>query len=262
MSDTGSFAEFKNRPAFDVERTLWVGVEWEGLVYCRRTGKVVPRAAEILNGLDPRWFAPELSAAQVEIRTSPCPDRASLADELFFIKHVIDVQASKAGLDIKFQDLGPMDMPLDVTNQERYYEIAKALGEERLRAACRCLGFHVHVGMPDAGTALAVYNAIAPSIRADIKKRANDPRLQEYRKVQSAFAPPQLESWHELYHKAVELGFAGNLRNCWWMLRLTEHGTLENRLAGAGLTLNQAIDYAWSFREQCRVAVEEYRAAA
>lgn len=262
MSDTVSFAEFKNRPAFDTERMLWVGVEWEGLVYCLTTHKVVPKAATILKSLNPKWFAPELSAAQVEIRTSPCPDHASLADELFFIRHVIDVEAAKAGLDIKFQDLGPMDMPLDVTNQERYHEIAKALGEVRLRAACRCLGLHVHVGMPDAGTALAVYNAIAPSIRADIEKRANDPRLQEYRKVQHDFEPPQLESWDDFYHKAVELDFASNLRNCWWMLRLTEHGTLENRLAGAGLTFDQAIDYVWSFREQCRVAVEEYRAAA
>ncbi|MCX6712780.1 MAG: hypothetical protein NTY66_01075 [Candidatus Vogelbacteria bacterium] len=175
---------------FDREKQLMVGVEREA--FLTNNEKITPRAEYVLEQRELKeskqedQFGYELSACQIESRIGPCNlDR--LHSQLRLVENTL-VQALKeisrhdtglgaAGADwlrddpegyvhanfgLRYTEVGPEDMPLNVYPNPRYLEIVKTMPRHILLAACRVIGTHVHIGMPDHETALRVYNAVIP----------------------------------------------------------------------------------------------------
>ena len=242
-----------------------IGVEREALVLCSKTRRVVPKAHLILKELRRYvklgWFGTELSACQIESKTPPCSSLSKLRKYLERQAALVRWAAAKHGLVVVYVDVAPVGIPLSVAKDPagRYQRIARMLGPQRLRAACRTLGLHVHVGLPDHASALRVYNAMVPRVETYVRlgDRSGGERLRLYRQVQPDATPRQLGSWDELYSFAVLNGFAHNPRDWWWLLRLTCYGSIENRCAGSLPTVDAVMVYVAQFLADCKKEMED-----
>jgi gamma-glutamyl:cysteine ligase YbdK (ATP-grasp superfamily) len=233
---TKSFTERFN---FNPEKHLFVGIERE--CFLTRDGQIVPIAHEVISRLEGRGtfgrlYGYELSACQLEIRTDPVP----LEDFPKLIES--SDQRLKAVEDtFKFEalhtEVAPYNMPLDVYPDPsgRYQEITRNMPIEKLRAACRVAGTHVHIGMGSKEQAIKAYNAAIPYLQTlcSMGDKSNGERLEIYRIMAPNFVPPRYTSWECYERYATEHGFIENPRNCWHLTRISVHGTIEFRMFGA-----------------------------
>lgn len=241
---------------FDPTKVLFVGVEREAFLV-DDNGVIKPKAFDVVSLVrnDPR-FGYELSACQIESRIGPCR-LPQLGNEL---KEVEDILLGYlANLHTSYVEVGPENMPLDVYPDPsgRYREIVKTMPLHVLLAACRVIGTHVHIGMPDHETALKVYNRV-------IKKydwlcsRGNGSfgeRLDIYRVVAPDCDPKPYADWADFYRVAVEKGFDKNPRNCWTLIRISRHGTIEFRMFGATSSLERIVSWASLCHDLCKEAM-------
>lgn len=247
---------FKSQFSFDQERAFHVGVERECFV-ADKNGLIVAQAPRLLDyicrhsngfGLS-RLVGYELSACQVETRTRPLPI-SQLASELSYI----DLELSKAfeavGLKALYTEVAPEDMPLDVYPDPtgRYARIVETMPRDVLLAACRVIGTHVHIGMPDHETALRVYNRVIDECDslAKLGDNSNGERLAIYKVVASDPLPRPFSSWQRFYEVGIEKGFVDDPRSCWTLIRISKHGTIEFRMFGATSSVKQIT--AWARR--------------
>lgn len=271
--------QFKSRFTYDANKAGYVGVERECFV--TDLGEIVPRAHEVLSGLEkgiqvhpwhPHWaiqmssfirnrdgaFGYELSACQIETRVGPCELgmlKTRLQDRDYELKRAL----SYYGLSSLHTEVGPEDMPLDVYPDQtgRYQEITKNMPREVLLAACRVIGTHVHVGMPDYETALRVYNYVVEHYNelCEIGNGSFGERLAIYRQMAPDFEPKPYASWNEYYQTALAKGFAEDPRKCWTLIRISVHGTIEFRMFGATSSLARIVSWATHCSELCESAL-------
>lgn len=215
---------------FQPELRFHLGVEEEYLIV--RNKKPVPEAERVLLGLANASFTYELSACQIEHRTSPAPTPQAASEAYLRGREQLQAVLAGMGLASRARAVAPRDMPLDVYPDERYYAIAHSLGVDKLRAACRVMGTHVHVGIGSADEALVVYNALVSNMPALLGMcgARNTERLGLYRVVQPECNPPQYSSLQDWHAQAIRDGFVDNPRNCWHLVRISRHGTVEVRL--------------------------------
>lgn len=213
------------------------------------------RAAELLRALDhdPR-FKPELPAAQIEIVTAPRATAHQAAAELMSARSELArraegmVRAVGAGV----SPLGPGSGA--VTPLPRYQRTLREYGPVARRQLVAAL--QVHVAVPGAERALAVYNhartylphvaALAANARfyegRDSGLASVRPKLSELLPRQGI--PPAFESW-EQYADALRWGAAAGALShpgsWWWELRPHPRlGTLEFRVPDTQATVGEA----------------------
>lgn len=236
---------FLNRFCFDPSLRLHLGAEVEYLIV-DASGKPVPVAAELLRQLD-EAYTYELSACQIEHRTNPLrtPDMIVSACGQGLV--IARDKARELGYNIQTCAVAPFSMSLDVYPDERYLcEVVPFLSVERLRAACRVMGTHIHIGLGSLSEALLVYNALVEQIDylLSLCPSENEARLDLYSVVQPNNRPPLYSSAQSFYDTAVACGFAENPRNCWHLVRISRHGTVEVRLFPA--TEDAALLVLWA----------------
>lgn len=192
-----------------------------------------------------RWTY-ELSACQVERRTAPHNTLDGLREDLESGSREGHTVAGFMSREMRSFEVAPADMTLTLYPDERYAKIGESLGEDRLRAACRVAGVHVHVECFSPEDAVRVYNAL----RAELPKLArlgdhsDGERLRLYSKVVNGLhIPPHVDSFQHLYHLAVEAGWGNDLRSCWWIIRFSRHGTVEVRVFGATDSIEEVLGY-------------------
>lgn len=253
------------RAAFDSTSHLTLGVEEELMLVDPQTLDLAPAVHEAMELLadDPR-FAPELRAAQIEIITPVCTSVseaiAEVADARARLISRLDGRLAviAAGTHPRCEHWG------QITKGPRYRKIA----DEYAWAATRSLmcGLHIHVAVPGADRALAVYNALRsylPEIAAlganspFVEGRDTDmcsirPKLNEF--FPRSGVPPAFPSWERMLD-FVAWGRGGGLfpdwTHFWWDLRPSPaHGTIEMRVndtqtrieqTGAVVALVQAL---------------------
>lgn len=227
------FDHFMQQFSFDPTLAGWVGVERECLLM--HNNRVVPIAPKILLALHERGdiaVSCELSACQLETKTRPARIedlRATLeADEA-----LLTAYEQSLGISRLYTGLGPENMPLDIYPEPRYIEIARSMSTPQLRFACRALATHYHVGMPDAGTALRVYNHIVTQPQICELGDLGGGRADLYRHFVPHWRPRPYESWGTFHSHAIERGFAEDPRKNWALIRLSPHGTVEFRMPDA-----------------------------
>lgn len=267
--------QFKGLFKYDRTKALFVGIERECFI-ANEHGEVVPKAHEILTNLNkgieiPRCFGPddllksrgdefgyELSACQIETRVGPC-SLAELRRALDYWNDILKRVLSIYGLYALCTEVGPEDMPLNVFPDPtgRYQRITKYMPRDILRAACRVIGTHVHVGMPDYETALLVYN-YAIRHYAELCELGNGSfgeRLAIYRQMAPDFEPKPYASWEEYYQIALEKGFSKDPRKCWTFIRISVHGTIEFRMFGATDSIDRIVSWATRCHQICQEAM-------
>lgn len=249
--------EFMDQFKFDPSKNLFIGAERE----CHLldpNGKIVPIASKVLKGLAScnGEFGYELSACQLEWRIGPCRDVSYFAEELEKSEVTLRYAEKRLGFKRSFKEVAPDDMPLDVYPDPtgRYQEITKNMPRRVLSAACRIIATHIHIGMPDLKTALRAYNKAIEKIDylCKIGDHSNGERLKIYSIVAPNSLSPHYGSWQEFYEKAVQENFVDNPRNCWTLIRISKHGTIEFRMFGATEDFKEIIDWSTFCHEVCQ----------
>jgi carboxylate-amine ligase len=235
------------RAAFDRHTAVTVGLEEELMLVDAETLDLAPHARAVVEELgDPR-FKIEMPAAQLEIVTAPHASVDDAAAELAAARRTLAAavaprfRVAGAGAHPFASGLGPL-------NPGPRYE---AIGAEYATVANRQLvfGLHVHVAIPGADRALAVYNALRPHL-PDLAALAANAPLYEGRdsglaSVRSRISgllprqgvPPALESF-EAYADALRWCGFDDPRQWWWELRLhPTFGTLEIRVPDTQTTV-------------------------
>jgi hypothetical protein len=279
-----SLLEFERQ--FHFKRALAgnVGVEREQFLQSKK-GKIVPYAARVLGvyekkGIpqhltEPYRFGPgereyitylaarpdefgyELSACQIESRTGPSKMRA-LKCKLTETDARLRLLLQHFNLTPLYAEVGPKDMSLEVYPDPtgRYQRITKNMPCNVLLAACRVIGTHVHVGMPDHKTALRVYNHAIQHLHelCELGNGSFGERLAIYRQMASKYLPQPYASWQEYYETACAEGFEEDPRKCWTLIRISVHGTIEFRMFGATDSIPRIVRWAARCHELCTEA--------
>lgn len=249
-------------PARRTERTvLTMGVEEEFLLVDRHSRAPAGRAPQVIAAtravLGPQ-VQQEFYTAQVETCTRPTTDASELRAELARLRSIVSAAAAEEGclLVASGTPVIPPERPLEVTPDPRYLRMADrythVLGDLR-QVVCGC---HVHIGMPDRGSALALANHMRPWLPVFQALAANSPfdrgtdsGYASWRAVEHALWPtvgpaPVLDEAQ--YERTVEtLLLTGRLldrRMIYWYARPSEHvPTLEIRVADVNADLDVAV---------------------
>ncbi|MBD3311105.1 MAG: hypothetical protein GF349_01235 [Candidatus Magasanikbacteria bacterium] len=223
------------------------GVEWE-MFLLNSEGQYSPKAYDFLQNAKnyyghERWTY-ELSACQVECRTEPSADLSALEFDLREAKK----QATHIGRIIGCKTVGievaDDTLSSDVyDDDERYRKLAKTIPQDRLRAACSVANVQVHIGCRDIHHAIEVNNKLVPHLEflSDIGDNSNGNRLKLYKQMAKNWHP-QIYRDPEHFDKVAESqGFDQDLRNCWHMVRISRHGTVELRMFGNSDSVNHIL---------------------
>jgi gamma-glutamyl:cysteine ligase YbdK (ATP-grasp superfamily) len=257
--EAGKMKEFHNMFNFKPEGKMLVGVERETFL-TTKDGIIAPIVDKVLNVLGiGSHFSYELSACQLEDRVGPVV-LSKLKNELLRNEKEIMRAESSVGFKRIYCEVAPYDMPLDIYPDPtgRYKQITKDMPIEILRAACRVIGTHIHIGMPDHDTAIIVYNQVIRRLveLCEIGNKSEWERLKIYKIMAPDFIPPRYESWKDFYYEAVKSNFLQDPRKCWHLIRLSVHGTIEFRMFGVTPNINEVVDWATICHNLCLEALE------
>jgi carboxylate-amine ligase len=235
-------------------RAFALGVEEELLLVDGETHQLDHRAPEVLAAVDA--MKPDVYMALVESASPIVADAAEGAATLGAVR----AQAHEAGatlLGAGIHPAGPFGEAPHVP-EERYREVGDQLrGLARRTPTC---ALHVHVGMPDADTALRVYNGLREHLPLLQALAANSPfwhgidsghasaRAQMFRAYPRADIPQAFGSWDE-YEASVEAVVShGDLEVytfMWWDLRPhPKLGTVEVRAMDSQSSLRDVLALA------------------
>lgn len=147
-----------DRPhAFGSSTPFSLGVEEELFLVDPATGAQIDASLAVLERIGPIDGAVEreLHACQVELITGVCATAAEATSALRKLRAA--VTATGAGL--LGAGMHPAALPnsAEITDKDRYAHIRHLLGDA---VADPTGGLHVHVGMPDADTAIKAFNAL------------------------------------------------------------------------------------------------------
>jgi carboxylate-amine ligase len=141
---------------FGSSAPLTLGVEEELLLVDGGCG-LVAAGEEVLERIDPghrESVSTEIFATQIELKTGVCDDATQAAEELREVRRAI--VATGSGLMGSGVYPGEAGEP-QLVEKARYESVKKDLASLLATPPC---GLHVHVGMPDPETAVAVANAM------------------------------------------------------------------------------------------------------
>jgi carboxylate-amine ligase len=247
------------RARFDAQRAFTVGIEEEVMILDPGTLDLVPAVADVLDAVDgdPR-FKRELPAAQVELVGAPAATVGDAARELLAARR--ELAAATAGrLAYAAAGVHPFAAEEGELNRGPVYDRTRAEFGPLARRQL-VFGLHVHVAVPGAERAIAVYNGLRarlPELAALGAHGAfhggRDTGLASMRPVISRLlprqgVPPALSSF-EAYADALAWGTAAgalpSAAQWWWELRLHPvHGTIEVRVPDAQATVADAAALA------------------
>ncbi len=174
-SKTGNGSEAKSSAApehrFGSSPPLTIGVEEELLLVDEGCG-LVAGAEELLERIDPDRRAAastEIFATQIELKTGVCLDAGQAAEELSGVRRA----AVAAGARLMGSGLYPGDAgEAALVEKSRYAPVKRDLVSILDTPPC---GLHVHVGVPDPETAIAVANAMRHHLPLLAALTANSP---------------------------------------------------------------------------------------
>ncbi|QKW40573.1 glutamate--cysteine ligase [Actinomadura sp. NAK00032] len=239
-----------------------IGVEEEFVLADAATGRCVPDAGPVLAAAGPhRWaraggsFQPELLSTQVEAATGVCHDLAGLGAQLRFGRERLAAAARARGALLVASGAPVLEgPPPPPAPGARFAAVMAAYGDVvEDYQACGC---HVHVGVPDRDTAVAVVNHLRPWLPVLLALSANSPfdrgrltahasrRAVAMARFPGAGVPPWTASaaaWDARVAALVEAGVLVDEAMTFWLARpSTRWPTVEVRAADAAGTAAEA----------------------
>ncbi len=222
----------------------YVGIEREHFL-SSQNGIYIPQAKKFLAKInDVRWTY-ELSACQVESRTRPEIKVHFIRKELLENEMNGKLVAASLGLYLVNNEVADDTLPDDIYPDPRYLKVAKNMPKEMIRAGCRVAGTHIHIGVRNMTQAIKTYNLLVPHLKrlSQTGDHSNGQRLEMYRTMAVHWEPRIYENAHHFFEVAVAQGFGENLRNCWHLIRISRHGTVELRMFGAAQDIEEIIEW-------------------
>lgn len=255
---------------------LTMGVEEEYLVVELDSGRLVPRAAEVLQEASTvlgEEVTPELNRCQVEVATPVCSTRQEVEDHLRRLRLALQTSASSHRLGILAASTHPSsswkDQRVD-EDQARFRRLREQYGITADRQVI--VGCHVHVGIDDPDLVVAAMDRVRPWLPVLLALSANSPfwegrdtgyasyRTEVWRAWPTSGCPPQLGCRQEYESVVSDLQAAGVIDDdtfLYWNVRPSaHHPTLEYRITDVCLRVEDAATIAALARALTWVAAD------
>lgn len=239
-----------------IQTALTVGVEEEFLLV-RPDGRLARSGPEVVAATDQDGeMQEEITRCQVESATGVCTTGEELLGQLRRLRAELAAEAAPRGLRLlpSGTPLLPESESAGITPRARFQRIATMFGAIA-NAATNC-GCHVHVGIPDRATGVAISNHLRPWLPVLLALTANSPYVDgldtgysSWRYVRwalwpSAGPPPTFESlahYDDSVEAMLRLGAIVDRDMVYWDIRLSEkQPTLEIRVSDVAATPREA----------------------
>ncbi len=242
---------FLSKFQFDTNLVGAIGVEREYFL-TDSNGTPVPKSHDFLTHINNPAWTYELSACQVEHRTTAVYDIKNIVNQLETGQGEGQRVATEAlGVRLSVLEVAPESMTLEVyAHDVRYAAIEAKLPQETLNAACRVTGTHIHVGTRNIQEAIHVHNLVVANLDnfMAMGDHSHGERLRLYRVMATNWKPPHYESTAHFWAVAREQGFEENLRDCWHLVRISRYGTVELRMFGMTQSAEEIASWIMSIR--------------
>ncbi|CCH32579.1 YbdK family carboxylate-amine ligase [Actinosynnema sp. NPDC047251] len=239
-----------------------VGVEEEFLLADPTTRKVIPRAAAVLKRVDglPAGSKThrELLDTQVEFASGVCEDLTELHRQLAAGRRALVEAATDEGVLVVPSGTPVLSAPVAPPVDDRYRAITDLYAGQV--ADYHCCGCHVHVGVPDRDTAIAVVNHLRPWLPTLLALSVNSPfahgrdtgfgswRMVEQSRFPGSGPPPRFASAAEhdtAVERLVDCGVLTDAAMTFWHARPSpRYPTVEVRIADTAVTAADAVALA------------------
>jgi carboxylate-amine ligase len=257
-------------PRFGSGTPFSIGVEEELFLVDPVTGRQANAAAAVLEGIGEvdGEVARELHACQVELITDVCTSVGEAMDALGAMRQA--VRTTGAGLLGSGTHPSAPEGDAEITDKDRYERIHYLLGDAVVTPVG---GLHVHVGMPDARTAIRTFNYLRghlPLLQALAAnapfRHGRDTGLASAREVTirawpRSGLPRALRDFDDFCAMADRLARAADVEDYtwfWWKLRPHPRlGTVEVRALDAQASLQDAAALVALTHCLARSAAEE-----
>lgn len=261
---------------------ITLGVEEEYLLLDRVDGFPVSAAEAVCKaaGLQPALSSAEvhreLLRAQLEVATPVCETLDEVGGHLLRLRHALGAAAEQAGCRLVATGAAPYsaETPIEITDTPRYrglYQDAPQLVDEQLIS-----GMHVHVGVPDRATGVAVLNQLRPWLPVLVAASANSPywrgrdtgfaswRTVVFGRWPVSGPPPAFADASDYDRRVRGLVTGGVIRDAhqvYWQTRLSErYPTVEVRAPDVQLRVEEAVMLAGLIRGLAQTAIWEHHA--
>ena len=258
-------------------RTL--GVEEEFLLIDQSSSQPVPRADEVLvaagSPAADTFLHAELLQTQVEAATGVSTSLDEVRTRLQHGRSALAVAAAANQAHIIATGTPPVPGPPAVMSRgERFARIGQLYAG--LLADYESCGLHVHVGVPDRDTAVAVIGHLRPWLAVLLALSGNSPfnagvdtgysswRMVQQARFPGSGVPPAFgsaRSYDEAVTRLVDLGVLADDRMTFWLVRPSPHApTVEFRVGDVSITPDGAVLQAALSRALVRTALAEIAA--
>lgn len=249
-----------------------VGVEEEFLLVDPVSRRTVMRANAVLarvRDTDLTRFHAELAGTQVEAATGPCTGVAALGDALSRARSMLADAARAEGLELlsRGTPLKASTHPV-VSEGARFHRVLDMYAgvvEDYEASGC-----HVHVGVPDRETAVAVLNHVRPWLPTMLALAANSPdhgyaswRMVQQSRFPGSGVPPlfaDARDYDDHVARMVSCGTLVDAAQTFWLVRLASRlPTVEFRMADASAEVSGSVLQAALSRALVHTANQDIR---
>ncbi|MBI2768188.1 MAG: glutamate--cysteine ligase [Burkholderiales bacterium] len=270
---------------FQKSAALSLGVELELQLVNTNDYDLAPYSDEMLRLMAkialPGAVVPEMTSSMIEISTGVCHSSAQVLGELSQIRDALVKCADKLNIAVAGGGTHPFQQWHErrIYDKPRFRELSELYGY--LSKQFTIFGQHVHIGCPDADSALLMLHRMSRYIPHFIALSASSPFVQgqdtqfDSARLNSVFAfpmsgrAPYTLSWEEFGHffaKTTRTGVVKSMKDFYWDIRpKPEYGTIEIRVFDTPLTVDRAAALSgyvqalasWFLHEQPFMPVED-----
>ena len=263
--------------AFGRTPPFTVGIEEEFQLVSSESYELVPRYDEVAEAAGDARVRQELMTSVLETATGVHETVSEAMAEVREIRRVLREAADERGALIASAGTHPFSRweHQQITDAPRYQGVVEELRWVAEQVAI--FGLHVHVGMPDGDTSIAVATALRTHIPELLALSANSPfwqgretglastRSKVFETMPRSGIPPRLESYAEfveLVERGTTDGFFEDYTYIWWDVRPhPKLGTVELRAFDAQTRVESVAALAALGQSLAATLVEEPAAA-
>ena len=271
--------------AFQKSEALSLGVELELQLVNTHDFDLAPYAEDMLRMMSkvrlPGAVVPEMTSSMIEISTGVCQSSTEVLSQLTQIRDALVKCADKLNIAVVGGGTHPFQQWHErrIYDKPRFRELSELYGY--LSKQFTIFGQHVHVGCPDADTALLTLHRMSRYIPHFIALSASSPYVQgqdtafDSARLNSVFAfplsgrAPFALTWDDFtvfFNKMTHTGVVKSMKDFYWDIRpKPEFGTIEIRVFDTPLTVERAAALsgfvqslaAWFMEEQPFMPTED-----
>ncbi|UUZ74241.1 YbdK family carboxylate-amine ligase [Polaromonas sp. P1(28)-8] len=271
--------------AFHKSAALSLGVELELQLVNTHDYDLAPYAEDMLRLMHkiplPGSVVPEMTSSMIEISTGVCSSSSEVLGQLSQIRDALVKSADKLNIAVVGGGTHPFQQWHErrIYDKPRFHELSELYGY--LSKQFTIFGQHVHVGCPDADSALLTLHRMSRYIPHFIALSASSPYVQgqdtafDSARLNSVFAfplsgrAPFALTWDDFkvyFDKMTRTGVVKSMKDFYWDIRpKPEFGTIEIRVFDTPLTVERATALAgfvqslasWFMNEQPFMPTED-----